>query len=169
MGFSLWLGVGVLAGVVRVALSRGPVSLDEEARRLAAETNGLGAGSLVVFMGFVKGVVDGRRVFSLEYEAVEDLALRKLREIAEEAASRPGVYAVEVIHRVGRLGPGEPTIYVLVVAEPRGLAFRVAEEVLDRVKREVPVYKLEAREDGEYWILGEHTRVARRGGGGGSG
>jgi len=118
-------------------------------------------------MGFVKGVVDGRRVHSLSYEAVEDLALQRMREIAEDAASRPGVYAVEIIHRVGRLEPGEPTIYILVVAEPRWKAFCLASELLDRVKKDVPVYKLEAREDGEYWILGEHTRVPRQPGGGG--
>ncbi len=151
--------------LVEVRLAEKPIDLSAEAERLARLTSGRGAGSLVVFMGFVKGVVDGRRVHSLSYEAVEDLALQRMREIAEDAASRPGVYAVEIIHRVGRLEPGEPTIYILVVAEPRWKAFCLASELLDRVKKDVPVYKLEAREDGEYWILGEHTRVPRGGGG----
>ena len=148
---------------VRVLLSPGPVSLDEEARRLAELASPLGAGSFVAFMGFVKGLVDGRRVEFLEYEAVEDLALAKMREIAEWAVGQGRVYAVEIIHRIGRLRPGEPTIYVIVVAEPRHLAFKLASEILDRVKREVPVYKLEGREDGEYWILGEHNRIPRGG------
>jgi molybdopterin synthase catalytic subunit len=150
-----------MAALVRVSLSPEPVSLDKAAKRLAEATNGAGAGSLVVFMGFVKGLVDGRRVGFLEYEAVEDLALQKLREIADWAAGIEGVYAVEIVHRVGRLRPGEPTIYIFVVAEPRQLAFRLASEILDRVKKEVPVYKLEGREDGEYWILGDHTRIPR--------
>jgi len=154
-----------LKPVIRVELSPEPVSIDREAAKLAAEASRGGAGSLVVFMGFVKGVVDGRRVVFLEYEAVEDLAVAKMREIAEWAARQGMVYAVEIIHRVGRLAPGEPTIYVMVVAEPRHLAFRLASDVLDRVKREVPVYKLEGREDGEYWILGEHERLPRRAGG----
>ena len=151
--------------LVEVRLSREPIDLGREAERLARATSGAGAGSLVVFMGFVKGVVDGSRVQALEYEAVEELALQKLRELAEDAASRPGVYAVEIIHRVGRLEPGEPTIYILVVAEPRWKAFCLASELLDRVKKDVPVYKLESREDGDYWILGEHTRIPRGAGG----
>ncbi len=154
--------MGAAGPLVRVALSREPVSLDAEAARLAAAASPRGAGSLVVFMGFVKGLVDNKRVDFLEYEAVEDLALAKMREIADWALRQGDVYAVEIVHRVGRLKPGEPTIYVLVVAEPRHLAFRLASEILDRVKREVPVYKLEGREDGEYWILGEHERIPRK-------
>ena len=146
--------------IVRALLSEEPVSIDRIAGELAEATNGLGAGSLVVFMGFVKGVVDGRRVYTLSYEAAEH-AREKLLEIAREEAETPGVYAVTVVHRVGSLKPGEPTIYIFVVAEPRSLAFRVAERLLDRVKHEAPIYKLEAREDGEYWILGDHTRIRR--------
>ncbi len=149
--------------IVRVGLVEDRVSLDDLAEEFASAAAGRGAGSLVIFMGFVKGVVDGKKVYRLSYEAVEELALRKLREIAEEAASRPGVEAIAVYHRLGSLEPGEPTIYVAVVAEPRQLAFSLAAEVLDRVKKEVPVYKLEVREDGEYWILG-HERIRREAG-----
>ncbi len=148
--------------IIRVGLSREPVSLDDVAARLARETNGFGAGSLVVFMGFVKGVVGGYKVYTLSYEAYEDVALKKMEEIArEEAAKWEKTYAIWLIHRIGSLKPGDPTIYVFVVAEPRHKAFELASRILDRVKHEVPIYKLEAREDGEYWILGDHTRVRR--------
>jgi len=146
---------------IRVELERDELDLNRAASILSSLTSGRGAGSLVVFTGFVKGVVDGRRVFRLSYEAYEDLAVKVLEKIAREEASERGVYAVWIRHRLGDLKPGEPTLYVLVVAEPRSLAFRKASRILDRIKREVPIYKLESRDDGEYWILGESTRLKR--------
>lgn len=150
--------------IVYVGLSEKPISLDEVATRLAQETSGMGAGSLVVFMGFVKGLVEGQEVYALSYEAYAEAALKKMEEIAwEEAGSWDKTYAIWIVHRTGLLKPGEPTIYIFVVAEPRHKAFEIASRILDRVKHEVPIYKLEARADGDYWILGDGVRVKRGG------
>ncbi len=146
---------------VRVGLIEGAINVNEVLESLARESAGEGCGAAVVFMGFVKGVVGGRRVKALRYEAHEAYALSKLREIGEDAVRRFGVRDVIILHRVGEALPGEPTVYVVVTAEGRREAFEAAIHVLERVKHEAPIYKLEVREDGEYWVIGERRRMRR--------
>ncbi len=119
------------------------------------------AGSIAAYIGFVKGVVEGHKVHSLDYEAYDPYAVKKLREIAEDYTRKGEACAVAIIHRVGSLKPGETTVYILVAAEPRDKAFKIAREILERVKREAPIFKLERRDDGEYWVLGDGTRIPR--------
>ena len=146
---------------VRVGLIDGRVSLDELAEELAASSSARGGGALVVFMGFVKGVVSGAEVEELVYEAHPRYAEEKLREIGEWAEQHFRLHDVVLLHRVGRLKPGEPTIYILVTAASRHEAFQAAQQILERVKHEAPIYKLERRADGEYWVMGNGRRLPR--------
>ena len=139
----------------------GEVSLDEVARDVMKSTCSSGSGALVLFVGFVKGVVDGAEVRELEYSAYEPYATRKLKGIAEEECSDEEVSEVRIFHRVGRLKPGEPTVYIFVAAVNRSKAFDKARRVLERVKHEVPIFKLEKRSDGEYWVMGDGVRMRR--------
>ncbi len=149
-------------GRAEARVVEGRVSLDKLVEEISSRASREGAGALVVFVGFVKGVVEGSRVLRLEYEAYEPAASRTLREIAEKHAAREGVTDVVVYHRVGGLEPGEPTIYVLVAARDRRTAFRVAADVLEEVKHRAPIFKLERRSDGDYWVLGDGVRVPRK-------
>lgn len=146
---------------VKVGVIKDDVELDSTLKALARQAAGKGCGALVMFMGFVKGVVEGSAVRELVYEAHESYALRKLREIGEWAVKEFGVEDVVILHRVGALRPGDPTIYVIVTAVTRSKAFEAAAQVLERVKHEAPIYKLEVREDGEYWVLGDGKRLRR--------
>ena len=128
---------------------------------LMRELGKKGAGSIVCFLGFVKGRVEGVEVKSLVYEAYEPYATRKLDEIAKSYARDPSIYAVVILHAIRDLSPGEPTVAILVAAESSSKAFSVAREVLERVKREAPIFKLEIREDGEYYVVGSGRRIKR--------
>lgn len=139
------------------------VSLDRELDAVIEKTAPLGGGGVVIFVGYVKGRVGESIVESLEYEAYEPFATLKIREIEKWALEQDGVLDVRVYHRVGVLKPGDTTLYVIVSAINRDLAFRVAREVLERVKHEVPIFKLERRDDGEYWVVGDGRRVPRGG------
>ncbi len=136
---------------------REEIDLSKESAEML--TPGAG-GALVVFVGFVKGVVDGKEVKELEYSSYDPYASEKLKEIAQEESRGEKVLDVRIYHRVGRLKPGDPTVYILVSAVNRGIAFSTAQRVLERIKREVPIFKLEKREDGEYWVMGQ-TRIRR--------
>ncbi|MEM3763180.1 MAG: molybdenum cofactor biosynthesis protein MoaE [Desulfurococcaceae archaeon] len=119
------------------------------------------SGALSVFIGFVKGVVDGNIVQELEYTAVEDAALLSMERIAREEAEKHGLRAVAIWHRVGRAKQGDITLIVASVADSRRKSMKAVEEIVERVKSEVPVFKLEKRSNGDYWIIGDGKRVPR--------
>ncbi|MGC8974883.1 MAG: molybdenum cofactor biosynthesis protein MoaE [Thermoprotei archaeon] len=147
--------------VVEVSITKSRLDVGEYLERLSRDSSREGCGAVVMFMGFVKGLVNNELVNVLIYEAYENFALNKMREIGEDAVKKFGVRDVVVVHRVGDLRPGDPTIYVFVTAKNRSDAFRAAEYVLERVKHEVPISKLEVREDGEFWVLGDGRRIKR--------
>ncbi len=99
------------------------------------------AGAVVVFEGVT------REVQELEYEAYVEMAEPKLSAIAAEEADRHGLCAVAVEHRTGTVPLGEPSVIVAASAAHRGEAFAGARAVIDRVKAEAPIWKVEV--DGE--------------------
>ncbi len=139
-----------------------PLDLNELVASIIEDTAEKGAGALVLFVGYVKGRVDDSEVSELDYEAYEPHASRMLKEIAEKYERKEGVLNVRIYHRVGNLKPGETTLYVAVSAKSRHQAFQVAKEALEEVKHRVPIFKLEKREDGEYWVIGNGRRIKRR-------
>jgi len=138
------------------------VDLDEILRRIRTESN-RSVGALVFFVGIVKGLVEGSNVHELVYEAYHPYAEKRLCEIAEDVARKYGVATVEIAHREGAAKPGEKTVVIAVAADSREKAFKAAEEILERIKFEVPIFKLEKRSDGEYWVIGDGRRVKRDG------
>ncbi len=147
-------------GRVKVGVIRGEIDIGaiiNEFRELGRE----GFGAIVVFVGVVKGVVNGVAVGELKYEAYEELAEKVLARIAEEEMREYGLGAVAIYHRVGDLKPGDTTVYIVVAARGRREGFAAAARILDRVKHEAPIYKLEVREDGEFWVIGDGERVPR--------
>jgi molybdopterin synthase catalytic subunit len=112
-----------------------------------------GAGGVVVFSGIVRNETGGRPVKYLEYEAHAPMAEAKMREIGETVRARwPGVRAVAMWHRVGRLEIGESSVLIAVSAAHRGEAFEACRYAIDTLKTTVPVWKKEHFEDGEVWV-----------------
>jgi len=119
-------------------------------------------GAIVLFIGIVKGLVEGNsRVRVLEYTSISNACIKIMEKIAREESEKYKLSQVTIWHRLGALEPGEVTVIIAVVAEDRKSAFRAAEEILERVKREAPIFKLEKRDDGEFWIIGDEMRVKR--------
>lgn len=147
--------------VVEALITKNKLDVNEYLERLSKDSSKEGCGALVMFMGFVKGLVNDEPVNKLIYEAYENFALSKMREIGNDTLKNFRVRDVVVIHRIGDLRPGDPTIYIFVTARERSEAFRAAEYVLERVKHEVPISKLEIRENGEFWVLGDGRRIRR--------
>ncbi|MCD6300783.1 MAG: molybdenum cofactor biosynthesis protein MoaE [Staphylothermus sp.] len=135
-------------------------SIDKLTEELLKNTDRT-TGAVATFIGFVKGVVDGKKVYKLIYSAYEPYASKSLEKIAYEEAEKHGLKGVIIIHRIGELFPGDPTIYILVAAKSRHEAFTGVRNILERVKHESYIYKLEIREDGEYWVLGDGKRIQR--------
>jgi MoaE-MoaD fusion protein len=131
-------GGAVLDVVRRVRVTASPLSVAE----LAAAVRDPRAGAVVCFEGVT------REVPRLEYEAYAEMAEPRLRAIAAEEAERHGLCAVAVEHRTGTVVLGEPSVIVAASAPHRGEAFAGARAVIDRVKAEAPIWKVEVGEDG---------------------
>lgn len=94
----------------------------------------------------------GRSVESLEYEALGSLALTTLATIADEIAIRFGVERLAIVHRLGDVPLGEPSIAVVAVAPHRDAAFEAARYAIDETKARAPIWKAERFADGHVWI-----------------
>jgi molybdopterin synthase catalytic subunit len=95
------------------------------------------AGAVVVFEGVTRDVPE------LDYEAYAEMALEKLRAIAAEETARHGLCAAAIEHRVGTVPLSEPSVIVAASAPHRGEAFAGARALIDRVKAEAPIWKVE--------------------------
>jgi molybdopterin converting factor subunit 1 len=134
-------GAGLFAVVDR------PLALAEVVDAVAAP----GMGGVVTFTGTVRDETRGRRVLRLEYEAYREMAERKLAEIGEALAREHGV-RVAVVHRVGVLLPGDAAVVIACAAPHRTAAFRACEACIERLKKDVPIWKREVYEDGSEWV-----------------
>lgn len=127
------------------------LALDVAAHERAVEDRA--AGAVVVFRGVVRDHDGGRDVTELEYEG-HPSAATVLREVADEIADKhPGVIAIAVSHRVGRLAIGDVAIVAAVSAAHRGDAFSACATLVDEAKARLPIWKRQVFVDGTYeWV-----------------
>jgi molybdopterin synthase catalytic subunit len=131
----------------RFAVVERPLALAEVVEAVASPARG----GVVTFTGTVRDGTRGRRVVRLEYEAYRGMAERKLAEIGAAVAAEHGA-EVAIVHRVGVLLPGDAAVVIACAAPHRTAAFRACEECIERLKREVPIWKREVFEDGSEWV-----------------
>lgn len=115
---------------------------------LLARPGSAADGATLLFLGIVRNHNEGRRVTHLEYEAYAPMAERELGVIAAEAEARWGTGRITVVHRVGHLQVGEPSVAVLVSAPHRGEAYEASRYVIDELKKRVPIWKREGYVEG---------------------
>ncbi len=110
------------------------------------------AGAVCTFAGVVRDNSKGKRVLYLEYEAYPEMALKQMRQIADEMQSHWHILHVSMVHRTGRLQVGEASVFIAVSSPHRAEAFEACRYAIDRLKMIVPVWKKEVWEGGEYWV-----------------
>ena len=135
--------------VRRAAVGVEPLDVDEH----AALVDDPAAGAVVTFAGVVRDHDGARSVSGLEYSA-HPTAEAAVARVAEEIAARaPGVRALAVSHRVGALTVGEVALACAVAADHRQAAFATCAELVDEVKRVLPVWKHQIFTDGtDEWV-----------------
>ena len=107
-----------------------------------------GAGAVLTFLGVVRDTNRGRRVTGIEYHAYEEMAVRELARIEEEARRRWSGVDVDIVHRIGRLSEGETIVRIIVASAHRAEGFEALRQAIDRLKESVPVWKKEIYADG---------------------
>src|SRR5579872_5821796 len=106
------------------------------------------AGAVVLFLGTVREMTEGRQTVALDYEAFPQMAEAKLEELLVEARSRWPIVAAAIAHRLGRLELGDVSVAVAVSTPHRQQAFEAGKFLIDRLKEIVPIWKKENWADG---------------------
>ena len=140
------------ADIIRVT----PDPLDVAALMKAVRTSGTGA--LASFVGVVRDEDQGRRVHHLVYEAYPPMAEKELARIAGEMRERWRLTGVALTHRTGRLEIGEASVAIVVAAAHRREALEACAFGIESIKKTVPIWKKEFRDEAEEWIIGDPSR-----------
>src|SRR5271156_385506 len=141
----------VSGGSGRASIVRDPIETTAVLGRMKQG----GDGAAVVFEGVVRNQTRGRRTLYLDYEAYEEMALRQMEGLAEQALKQFQVREVALVHRLGRLEIGETSVLIVVASAHRAAAFDACRWLIDTLKRTVPIWKKEYFEDGAVWADGE--------------
>lgn len=117
-----------------------PDPLDEPAlvtsRRMTA-----GMGAAVYFSGVVRGSEASQPISAIEYECFRPMAEHQFHQLFDELERRWPVESVRLVHRIGVVKVGEPSLWVEVVAPHRGESFAACQWLIDELKRVVPIWK----------------------------
>ena len=134
---------------MRTAIHDRPIDLAALLAEVAAPANG----AAILFVGTVRDVNDGRAVTGIDYSAYLAMARRELDAIAGEVASRYETPHVVVEHRLGHLALGEASVAVAVAHPRRAPAYDASRQVIEELKRRVPIWKREHYADGtREWV-----------------
>lgn len=117
------------------------------AEALASQVKNDGAGAVVTFSGDVRNHDKGKGVTSLNYE-IHPTAQSVIEKITNEVVAKHDVVNVAIAHRYGVIPIGESAFVVAVAASHRAPAFKCCEELVERVKAELPIWKYQEFTDG---------------------
>lgn len=134
---------------MRVVVQEAPFDPSDEIRDFASGRADIGA--VVTFTGVVRDTGDFA-LSAMEIEHYPGMTERALTEITEQAVSRWSLGDALVIHRFGRLVPGEQIMMVATAARHRKDAFEAAEFLMDYLKSRAPFWKREITHDGAAWV-----------------
>lgn len=125
-----------------------PVKIGEDIAHHQKKTN-IGAHS--IFMGQVRAdSVDGAAVLAIEYTAHQEMALSAMHEIREAIFAKYPLTCLHIIHSLGLVKAGEICLFVFASAVHRKEAIAACEEVVERIKKELPIWGKELFDDNQY-------------------
>lgn len=138
-------------------LTTDPIDINSVARRVVPPE----CGATVTLDGYARKFTEDkttgevRETLYLEYEAYEEMALKEMHKLIDQAKEQFEISNVGIIHRTGRLEIGETSVVISVAAPHRRAAFEACEWLIKELKRTVPIWKKEVYSGGYTWIEGE--------------
>lgn len=111
-----------------------------------------GDGSDILFCGRVRNNSRGKNVLYIDYQVYPEMAVKEMDKIADEAIAGWNLNRCVIVHRYGRVMPGESSIVILVSSPHREESYISSKYIIDEIKKRVPVWKKECYEDGSEWI-----------------
>ena len=134
-----------------IELTNDALDPEKVTAKVRRDTNG----AVVTFLGTTRDNFEGKTVLTLEYEAFEEMALKKLEEVRQELMAEFGLEQIAISHRIGTVGIGEISLIIAVGSPHRKEAFYACHKAVDRIKEIVPIWKKEVYEDGSRWVACE--------------
>ncbi|RYE01363.1 MAG: molybdenum cofactor biosynthesis protein MoaE [Sphingomonadales bacterium] len=139
--------------MIRVSVDTAPIALSQELAALEER----GAGAVATFTGVVRG--EGG-VTALELEHYPGMTEAALCELAEAATERWTLLGVTLVHRVGKMTPGERIVFVGAAASHRREALDACAYLIDRLKTDAPFWKRERRGEDAAWVEARESDAA---------
>ena len=122
----------------------------QEIQQLADQRTDIGA--VVSFTGYVRDFNEKPEVTALTLEHYPGMTEQALEQIALEAEERWEMKGLRIIHRIGRMEPGDPIVLVVTASAHRQDAFDACNFIMDFLKTQAPFWKKEHTNSGDYWV-----------------
>jgi molybdopterin synthase catalytic subunit len=139
-----------VTGAVNIRIQEADFDIAREIAALTQDRKDIGA--VVSFSGICRDSEGSAAISALTLEHYPDMAEAEIGRHAESAMSRWPLTGLTVIHRVGRVTPGENIVLVLTASAHRQAAFEAAEFLMDYLKANAPFWKSEESAEGKSWI-----------------
>src|SRR5499433_4386228 len=135
---------------VTIRIQDSDFDVAKEIARLSEGRTDIGA--VVTFSGICRGTEGGDEIAALTLEHYPGMAEAEIKRHADEAMSRWPLQGLTVIHRFGRITPGQNIVLVVTASQHRQAAFEAAEFLMDYLKTSAPFWKREESQKGTSWI-----------------
>ena len=129
----------------------GAISAAFIAEKIQAHQDKLNIGGHSIFLGQVRAdEIDSKKVTAIEYTSYEELALEKMAAVREETFRKYDLTCMHIYHSLGRVNSGEICLFVFTSSAHRKAAIDACEEIVERIKKELPIWGKELLEDDTY-------------------
>jgi len=135
---------------MKILVQADPFDLGDEVAAMSRGRTDIGA--IASFVGLARDLNEGSGVAAMTLEHYPGMTEKALAALVDDACSRWPLLDVTVIHRVGRLLPGDPIVLVAVAGSHRGEAFAACEFIMDYLKTQAPFWKKEETTEGDRWV-----------------
>jgi molybdopterin synthase catalytic subunit len=138
----------IMSKPLKNIFTTGAISPEFIAESIAKHSSKKDIGAHSIFLGQVRAdVIDGKIVSAIEYTAYEDLALEKMHEIREDIFGKYNLTCMHIHHSLGEIKAGEICLFVFTSSKHRKVAMEACEDVVERIKADLPVWGKEIFED----------------------
>ncbi|MBL7890774.1 MAG: molybdenum cofactor biosynthesis protein MoaE [Bacteroidia bacterium] len=129
----------------------GPISPAFIGESIAKHTTKTTIGAHDIFLGQVRAdVINEKVVKAINYSCYEEMAESKFHEIREDAFSKYELTCMHIYHSIGEVNAGEICLFVFVSSKHRKMAFDACRDIVERIKKDVPIWGQEIFEDNTY-------------------
>jgi molybdopterin synthase catalytic subunit len=130
---------------------QGPISSAFIAESIQKHSTKTDIGAHSIFLGQVRNdVIDGKKVSAIDYTTYEEMALEQMHAIREAIFEKYSLTCMHIYHSIGTVRAGEISLFVFTSSKHRKPAIAACEELVERIKKELPVWGKEQFDDASY-------------------